>query len=532
VKNTRPEPFVVQTTTQGKTQSQVWNEKTPLAIGHPFRCVIERTDDGVRIRDLKGGLFRLTQEQIERGTKTQISNSTVIFLKQATPVTPPYLPKVTDSKDLSPLFAYAGVRRSLIACNAVHSAYVAYERGKPAFAFYQEADGFRVKTLASGVRLKFKGGAPKVGEVGEVWKLSAEELSVATIFKGWYWWRFNRVQSQSVPFTGPEEDSIENRRFNNISKIIGGTLLAIWFLLQLFVANPPAPEEKTAAPVVQNKVRIFSKAKPKSDSPSTADEPSPAKADTPVPDKAVAKKEKDPTPVVQAKEEAKPQKIVKAVTTVKPHPGPDSAQQKSMAEVKSLKQALSGLKSLHGETHYDASVSKGAQNPDMLFSGSVGTVGTTAVKPLQSGTGIQVHGFGGKNSGYGAAGAGLGNGTGAGGTGKGSFVSLEKSGYRVDEGLTKDEVGEVIHSHMGEVRYCHEAAMLANPKVEGKLLANFSINAGGKITTASVEQSTLGDPQFTECVMSRLKTWQFPHPRGGVTVTVSYPFLFRILERE
>jgi TonB family protein len=530
VKNTRPDPFVVQTITRGKVKSQVWDEKTPLAIGHPFRCVIERTDEGVRIRDLKGGLFKLTQEQIERGTKMEISKSTVIYLKQSTPVTPPYLPKVTDSKDLSPLFAYAGVRRSLIACNAVHSAYVAYERGKPAFAFYQEADGFRVKTLASGVRLKFKGDAPKIGEVGEVWKLSAEELQLATIFKGWYWWRFNRVQSQSVPFAGPEEDSIENRRFNNIAKIIGGALIAVWFLLQLFVATPPPPEEKAAPVVVQNKVRIFSKAKPKADSPSTADEPSPAKADTPDPAKAEAKKEKENTPVVQAKDEAKQQKIVKAQTVTKPHPGPDSAQLKSMAEMKSMKQALSGLKSLHGQTHYDASVSKGAQNPDMLFSGSVGSVGKTSVKPLESGTGIQVQGFGGKTAGYGAAGAGLGNGTG--GAGKGSFVSLEKSGYRVDEGLTKDEVGEVIHSHMGEVRYCHEAAMLANPKVEGKLLANFSINAGGKITTASVEQSTLGDPQFTECVMSRLKTWQFPHPRGGVTVTVSYPFLFRILERE
>jgi TonB family protein len=440
-------------------------------------------------------------------------------LKQATPVTPPYLPKVTDSKDVSPLFAYAGVRRSLIACNAVHSAYVAYERGKPAFAFYQEADGFRVKTLASGVRLKFKGGSPKVGEVGEVWKLSAEELSGATIFKGWYWWRFNRVRAQSVPFAGPEEDSIENRRFNNISKIIGGALIAIWFLLQLFVSTPPPPEEKPAPVVVQNKVRMYSKAKPKSDSPSIAEEPAPAKAE--------ATKEKEVAQPIQAAEAAKAQPVVKAQTTVKPHAGPDSAQQKSMAEVKSLKQALSGLKSLHGQTHFDASVSKGSQTPDMLFSGAVGSVGKTSVKPLESGTGVQVHGFGGKNSGYAAAGVGT-----SGGTGKGSFVSLEKSGYRVDEGLTKDEVGEVIHSHMGEIRYCHEAAMLANPKIEGKLLADFSINAGGKIAAASVEQSTLGDAQFTECVMSRLKTWQFPHPRGGVTVTVSYPFLFRILERE
>jgi hypothetical protein len=525
VKTQRTEPFIVKTITGKRVYSQIWDDSTPLALGHPFRFVLERTEEGVRVRDLKGGHQEVTEEQIQRGAKVSFGSNkgsveTSLFLKQATPVTPSYLPKVTDGKSLAPLFAYAGLRRSLISCNAVHSAYVAYERGKPAFAFYQEADGFRIKTLANGMRLKFKGEQPKVGTVGEVWKLTPEELSVATIFKGWYWWRFNRVQTPDVPILTQEQDE-ENQLFSRVSWILAGTIFALWVLLNLFVQTPPVDQEKLSPPVtVQNKVRIFSKNRPKMDAPAAMA----AAPGDPAPAEPQAKPE---LPKAQSQPEEKPAAHTapsKSVATAKSVS--KAKQDHSLAQMKSLKQALSGLKSLHGQTMMAPAATK-ASSSESLFTGSVGTVGQTAVAPLQAGTGVQVHGFGGKSSGYAQTGV---SATGSGGTG--SFVSLESKGYRVDEGLTKDEVGEVIHSHMGEVRYCHEAAMLANPKMEGKLVANFSINAKGIVSASSVDSSTLGDAQLVNCVIDRLKTWRFPKPRGGVTVTVAYPFLFKILERE
>ncbi|RYZ78956.1 MAG: AgmX/PglI C-terminal domain-containing protein [Proteobacteria bacterium] len=30
-----------------------------------------------------------------------------------------------------------------------------------------------------------------------------------------------------------------------------------------------------------------------------------------------------------------------------------------------------------------------------------------------------------------------------------------------------------------------------------------------------------------DCIVMRLKTWQFPLPQGGVDVKVSYPFVLR-----
>jgi TonB family protein len=140
---------------------------------------------------------------------------------------------------------------------------------------------------------------------------------------------------------------------------------------------------------------------------------------------------------------------------------------------------------------------------------------------------------GGAGSGSGGKGqAGYGQGVHAGITGQGkSLISLETAGAAVEDGLTKDEVGAVIHKHMSEVRYCYESAMIRTADLEGKLQIKFVINAQGVVSQADVQQSTLSDPRLDDCVVRRLVTWKFPQPKGGVNVTVSYPFLFKTLGR-
>jgi TonB family protein len=108
---------------------------------------------------------------------------------------------------------------------------------------------------------------------------------------------------------------------------------------------------------------------------------------------------------------------------------------------------------------------------------------------------------------------------------------MDTSGSSVAEGLTKDEVGEVIHRHLSEVRYCYESAMLRTPDIEGKLLVAFTIGGQGAVTAADVKQSTLPDPRLDDCILRRLVSWKFPKPRGGVDVAVTYPFIFKTLGR-
>ncbi|MBI3535909.1 MAG: AgmX/PglI C-terminal domain-containing protein [Deltaproteobacteria bacterium] len=112
-----------------------------------------------------------------------------------------------------------------------------------------------------------------------------------------------------------------------------------------------------------------------------------------------------------------------------------------------------------------------------------------------------------------------------------SFVTIDSGASDIEEGLTKDEVGEVIHKHLSEIRYCYESAMMKTPDLEGKLVIHFQIGGAGGVKTAAVKTSTLPDPRLDDCVLRRLVTWKFPTPKGGIDVAVSYPFIFKTLER-
>ena len=133
----------------------------------------------------------------------------------------------------------------------------------------------------------------------------------------------------------------------------------------------------------------------------------------------------------------------------------------------------------------------------------------------------------GSDSGYGS-----GTGVNVKGQGKGQMeIGLNTADATVDEGLTKDEVAKVIHSHMNEIRYCYESAILKDPNLAGKLLVDFKINASGIVPNAGVSEASLHDQQVTQCLLGKLKSWKFPNPRGGVIVAVSYPFIFKSLSR-
>ena len=138
--------------------------------------------------------------------------------------------------------------------------------------------------------------------------------------------------------------------------------------------------------------------------------------------------------------------------------------------------------------------------------------------------------LGGKGKGgQGGGSADYGTGRGAAVAGQGtSQLGISPEGAGVSEGLTKDEVGLVIRKHLDEVRYCYESALVRSPGFEGKLLAAFTIAATGRVKVATPKESS-GDPKLDSCITGKLLNWDFPKPRGGVDVGVSYPFIFKSL---
>jgi hypothetical protein len=121
-------------------------------------------------------------------------------------------------------------------------------------------------------------------------------------------------------------------------------------------------------------------------------------------------------------------------------------------------------------------------------------------------------------------------GQGSGSAGKG-LIGLNTLEAKIDEGLTREEVARVIHSHMNEIRFCYEAGILRDPTLAGKLLVDFKINREGRVPSARVSEASLKDDIVTQCLIGKLRAWKFPEPRGGTQVAVSYPFLFKSLTR-
>ena len=114
---------------------------------------------------------------------------------------------------------------------------------------------------------------------------------------------------------------------------------------------------------------------------------------------------------------------------------------------------------------------------------------------------------------------------------KHSFISLETPDAKVDEGLSQEEVGKIIHSHLADVRYCYESTLLKSSELQGKLVIDFIIKASGGVKTAKINQSSVNDSVLGTCLIQKLMTWRFPQPKGGIEVAVSYPFIFKTLGR-
>lgn len=157
-------------------------------------------------------------------------------------------------------------------------------------------------------------------------------------------------------------------------------------------------------------------------------------------------------------------------------------------------------------------------------SGGYGTRGKAGGGAQGAGYGSQTivgswKGTGPKGEGPGGAGWGKGGAGWGAGLDDGDAVGATVSG-----GLDMDAVQAVIDRHMGEITYCYEKGLQVAPSLKGRVAIRFEIGPNGRVNWAKVNRTTLRSAQVESCISSRLKTWPFPKPHGGVTVGVTYPF--------
>jgi len=195
---------------------------------------------------------------------------------------------------------------------------------------------------------------------------------------------------------------------------------------------------------------------------------------------------------------------------------------------KAADRALAGLIGNSGlDKGFGPDVSKAA-------AGLLATTGNSNVLGVSGSRGV---GFSG---GEGAGGIGqIGTKGGGGGDGYGDSYGVakrKKESANIDVGLgdalvlgalDKSVIERVIKDHITQIRYCYQRELPKNPRLAGKVVVKFIIDGQGNVSQANTKETSMGSPAVEDCVNQRILQLKFPEPKGGGTVSVSYPFFFK-----
>jgi hypothetical protein len=134
--------------------------------------------------------------------------------------------------------------------------------------------------------------------------------------------------------------------------------------------------------------------------------------------------------------------------------------------------------------------------------------------------GTQGRGGGGEGSDYGS---------GVGGLGKKSDRDINISaGQPVIMGsLDKELIRRVIEAHKAQIRYCYEKELVRSPGLFGKVEMEWTIGADGLVKDSKPKASTMNNAEVERCIAAKIRTWEFPKPKGGGVVIVRYPFVLK-----
>lgn len=87
-------------------------------------------------------------------------------------------------------------------------------------------------------------------------------------------------------------------------------------------------------------------------------------------------------------------------------------------------------------------------------------------------------------------------------------------------------IDAVIKRNMNQIRYCYTRELTRQPSLAGKVTVKFVIAKDGTVSSSTTKASTMGSPAVESCMNGRFMRFQFPEPKGGGIVIVSYPFIF------
>ena len=482
---------VVQTDPRGIDLIQEWNGHSLLSLGHPASHVLQSRPSGLRLRRLGTGsnpIEEIPNSALIQGKEVDLGNGRKLRVRGIAMGAAADAEKAEAGTSVS---VFTSIQNWILECRTLSKQTIcARAFGTDALELTPSGSGsWNLKALVDGV----SDGSKPLSR-GEMKKFTSADLITARIEWSGARWTFAYSSAPEMPAEwaegfrwqdllgwGSKNETLDLREFRRASL---GALGAVAALIMIVLLWP--------------------------------------KAET---------KEDELIPAQFAHVVMRPAAAASSSTQESGRAAPKKAQETAVAQAfrsKALTSAVSGLLK-GGMSKLLAQSNLMVANPSQsrgLF-GSKSSLETADVRSAATAPGeVKIAAWGGT----GAAVYGKGESKGVTGQGGGQ-VSLDLSDSVVEEGLTKDEVGEVIHKHLSEIRYCYETSLMRVPDLEGKMMSSFVINGGGIVRSSSVKSSTLNDARLEDCILRRLASWKFPKPKGGVDVPVTYPFVFKALGR-
>jgi hypothetical protein len=112
--------------------------------------------------------------------------------------------------------------------------------------------------------------------------------------------------------------------------------------------------------------------------------------------------------------------------------------------------------------------------------------------------------------------------------GSGPAVQLEAQidmGEGESDMLSGDasSVKKTVRRYAGQLKYCYEQRLKANPDLEGRVSLTWTVE-GGTVIDVYVGANNTGDSTLADCMARKVKRWKFP---ADVEGEITWPFVFR-----
>ena len=108
----------------------------------------------------------------------------------------------------------------------------------------------------------------------------------------------------------------------------------------------------------------------------------------------------------------------------------------------------------------------------------------------------------------------------------GGDPNIPKDAFFIGSALDRSLIDAVIKRNSNQIRNCYQRELTRDPSLAGKIVAKFTISKDGTVSKSEIKSSSMGNAAVESCISERIMHFQFPEPKGGGVVVVSYPFMF------